>query len=829
MADINKKDLSNIYNFMHDGISSVVAVSNDLLSLNKDNTVDDIIDLLIEKLKILDYFDSFAFYEIKDLIDFEQTHCYPESAQQLIEQDVEQHINNGTFAWALNNTRPVVVSGASSGYNQVLVSLSTKRRIHGMFIANAKDKGDMSGVTLDILQLILSITVFSIDNLQLTEQLTDYAHNLEAKVSERTKELEAAKLRAEQSSKARSEFLANMSHEIRTPMNGVLGMMELLKVTELDEKQLNYVNTAQNSGNNMMVILNDILDLSKYESGKLVIEEEEFNIVETIDELVSLFSLELQAKGVELLVYLDPKIPTFVYGGKTRFWQVVMNLLGNAKKFTESGTISLSLELNDVENDELEILVKIKDSGIGIAESALEKIFDSFEQAEANTTRQYGGTGLGLALCKRLTQMMGGDVHVKSTVGEGSEFYFTVKFKRSSEEKNVFLLEQETRNKTNIVFVDDRAEVCLIAESIFKRLDLSYEILPSVEKVLTLPDFYFCDNKSARNNILFVDEAILLKDTASQEKLSELIHESINVAVICTEATKINYKGVFNTITKPLQSKQVHAYVVSAVEQKYILFKDEKKSETINANVLLVEDNEVNQMVAQGMLENMGCKVSIAENGLLALDVLKKNKFDIVLMDINMPELNGRDATVRFRALEEENEHLPIIALTANVIKEDVDGYYKAGMDDHLSKPFTADKLREILNKWVPQSKVEQETTQTSISSDINTSNIDVGMINNLKKMMGETYIELVNTYINRSLELKEAIVNNKGDLEKLRRDVHSLKGSSGTMGATKLFSICGEFELLLRKGDASNKESTIEKISNELDAVHGYLTSEVL
>ena len=822
MTENRNNELNKVYSFIHDGISSVVDVNNDLLSLPKGSTPSDVIDILTEKLKTLAYFDSFAFYEIKDLIDFQQTHCYPEDTSQSIDDDVIAHIENGTFAWALNNTRPVVVNGPVSGNSQVFFSLSTKRRIHGMFIGNAINQGEIDGVTLEILQLILSITVFSIDNLQLTEQLTDYSHNLENKVLERTQELEDAKINAEQSSKARSEFLANMSHEIRTPMNGVLGMMELLKTTELNEKQLNYVNTAQNSGNNMLVILNDILDLSKHESGKLVLDKEEFNIVDTIDDIASLFSLDLQTKGVNLLVNMDPEIPTFIYGAKTRLWQVIMNLLGNAKKFTESGSISLSLKLNNIENDELEILIKIKDSGIGIAENALEKIFDSFEQAEANTTRQYGGTGLGLALCKRLTQMMGGDVQVKSTLGEGSEFYFTVKVKRVLDEKNVYELQEETINKTNVLCVNDANDKHTIDESIFKRLKLKYELFSSVEEVVSLPDIAVNDKE--KTNVLFVDEDALLKDPVSQEKLLKLIQQSVNVVIVCSEATKIQYKGIFNTIIKPLQTRYVCDYIQSTVEQKVVLFEKDTTSEIINANVLLVEDNKVNQMVAKGMLDKIGCNVLVAENGLLALEKLKEHQFDIVLMDINMPVLNGSDATRQYRESEEAKEHMPIIALTANVMQEDVNAYYEAGMDDYMSKPFSLAKLREVLQKWLTQSD-NIDSDEKHENSVVDATNIDIEIVNELQNMMGDEYKGLVDAFIDRSTVLINNIKSNRDDLEKLISDVHSLKGSGGTMGAKKLFSICEGFESTLRDGENSSLDEMIQSIANELVTVHEFFT----
>ena len=822
MTETDKKELDNIYSFMHDGISSVVSISNDLLSLTKENTTDDVLELLTEKLLMLDYFDSFAFYEIKDLIDFQLTHCYPPAEKELIEKDVEQHIENGTFSWALNNTRPVVVHSPVMGNNQVLVSLSTKRRIHGMFIANAKDESEIQGVTLDILQLILSIVVFSIDNLQLVEQLTGYAHNLENKVSERTHELEAAKLRAEQSSKARSEFLANMSHEIRTPMNGVLGMMELLKETTLSKKQLHYVTTASNSGNNMLVILNDILDLSKVESGKLVIEEEEFNLLETVDNLVSLFAMELQDKGVDLIVNIDPAIPTHLLGGQTRFWQIVMNLLGNAKKFTESGEIYLTLGLTESNDDEIDLSVSVKDSGIGISESSLSKVFESFEQAEVNTTRQYGGTGLGLTLCKKLTQMMGGDIRVESTLGEGSEFTFNVKMKRLQNAAETFSFEKE--NNFNVIYFSSNNKTFDAVNSVFESFNVNHVICDSdslIKKELS-------DLVNGNTNILLVDETTLIeKNWVIEDVRNRYIAYDVDIAVVCNEASKDKYNDYVGVITKPFLPNKLFRYLQSlAGEMDAALTK--KELSKFKANVLVVDDNDVNQMVATGMLKNIGCEITTANNGQVALDLLQDSKYDIVLMDINMPILNGRDATKQFRDNEPENEHLPIIALTANILPEDVATYIEAGMDDYIFKPFTAERLCEILEKWANQSKI-LDPVETENTSAVGGNNFNTEVVDELKSMMGSAYNELVDTFIIRSSELIKAITSNTDSKDKLIQHVHSLKGSSGTMGATKLFTICESFELALRNDKEVSNNSEFEKISNELDDVFTFLKNSTL
>ncbi len=392
-------------------------------------------------------------------------------------------------------------------------------------------------------------------------------------------ELVKAKNAAEMAAHAKAVFLANMSHEIRTPMNGIIGMAELLKRTPLNDEQKEYIEIISASGENLLTVINDILDFSKIEAGKIVLESIPFSVRDEIRNVISILNFQARKKGINLITEIDEDVPKYVKADPVRLKQVIINLVNNAIKFTETGSVSVEVSCQEVNNKKRIFLFKVIDTGIGIPEEGVQRLFKSFSQVDISVTRKYGGTGLGLAISKNLVELMNGEIGVESEEGKGSTFWFTAKLEVMSHEEVEALQQQEKEN-----------------------------------------------------------------------------HRS------------------------------------------------DAQSEIRSSNILLAEDNLINQKVAMAHLKKFGHKVTIANNGIEAVDYFSKFKYDLILMDIQMPEMDGLVATKLIRDFEKENnerERTPIVAMTANVMTEDVKKYMDQGMDDFIGKPFKADELKKIFQKYL--------------------------------------------------------------------------------------------------------------------------------
>ncbi len=571
--------------------------------------------------------------------------------------------------------------------------------------------------------------------------------SLEFRINEATKELShqnhdlmAARDEALVAVRSKALFLASMSHEIRTPMNGILGMTELLSDTELSVDQQELIRTLHSSGENLLTIINDILDFSKIESGKLTIEQIDFDLRTSVEEVLNILTTQAQAKGLELVGLVHANTPTLLRGDPVRFRQVLTNLVGNAIKFTATGEVFIQVTPFALSNSEAHLRIEVKDTGIGMSTEEQANLFQAFTQANQDTTRKYGGTGLGLAICRQLIGLMRGEIGVKSAPDIGSCFWFTLKFPIQTVNPSKVIPEVLLKEH-RVLFVDDNATNRFILEHYAESWGMHSSSASSGAQALILLDAALGEGQPF--DLVVIDQkmpdmdgfelAHAIKDNAKWINLPLILLTSLGYKGEANKAKQAHFSGY---LTKPIHQQTLRRSValVMGLEQDSQTEKDQSfitrhtvQEQVIaeKAHILLAEDNLVNQKVAVRMLTKLGYHVDVANNGQEAIEAWEKKPYDVILMDCQMPEIDGFQATKKIREMEGEKDdssaHIPIIAMTANTMDGDRENCLHTGMDDFISKPVKIEFLGQILEKWL-YSKNSEESPQVVASSYLTSS-----------------------------------------------------------------------------------------------------------